>query len=180
MINQPDPRMTADAPSRETVSPAVADSTVRSATTDGSSGESRQTNYVDSAGNQVGSLVEVHRDTNQERANLRSWVTTIVSFLFGVLEVILALRFVFRLLGANQDNSFTLFLYNLSQVFIAPFHGIFHDQVLGTGTVFELSTLIAMLIFALLAWGLVALSRVVFTPNESGRRRITTTRNRQH
>jgi hypothetical protein len=176
MINQPDPRMTDRVPLRETVNPGVADSTVRSATTDGSYAESRQTYSVDPAGNQASSLVEVSQDKNVIRANRQSWVTNIISFLLSVLEVILALRFVFRLLGASQDNSFMLFLYNLSQVFVAPFHGIFHDQTLGIGNVFELSTLIAMLVFVLIAWGLVALSRLVFAPNESGRQRVMTTR----
>lgn len=73
----------------------------------------------------------------------------------------------------------TQFLYNLSAVFVAPFNGSFHDQALGTRSVFELSTLIAMLIFALLAWGLVALSRLVFAPNDSGRQRFTTIRRSQ-
>jgi hypothetical protein len=179
MINQPDPRMADHAQSRETINPGVADSTVRSATTDGSYGESRQAHYVDPAGNQIENRVEVYKDTNLRRANRHSWVTRIVSFLLGVLEVILTLRFFFRLLGASPDNSFTLFLYNLSHVFVAPFNGIFHDQTLRTGNVFELSTLIAMLVFALIAWGLVALSRLVFSPNESGRQRVMTTRRRQ-
>lgn len=172
MINQPAPRMTDDAQSRAIVTSGVADSTVRSATTDGSYAESRQTHYVDPAGNQL----EIYQDTNLGRANRHSWATNVISFLLGMLEVLLALRFVFRLLGASQDKSFTLFLYHLSQVFAAPFDGIFHDQALGTRSVFELSTLIAMLVYGLLAWGLVALSRVVFAPNESGRQRVTTTR----
>jgi hypothetical protein len=179
MINQPDSRMSASAQSPETITSGGADSTVKSTTTDGSYGESRQTHDVEPAGNQVSSLVEVYQDTNLRRANRRTWTINIISFLFGVLEVILALRFLFRLLGASQDNSFLLFLYNLSQVFVAPFNGIFHDQALGTRSVFELSTLIAMLVFGLLAWGLVALSRVIFAPNESGRQQVTTTRRRQ-
>jgi hypothetical protein len=176
MLNQPDPRMAASAQSPETVTPGGEHTTVRSATTGGSYAESRRTHYVDPAGNQVVSQVEVYQNTNLGRANRRSWVVNSVTFLLGVLEVVLVLRFIFRLLGASQDNSFLLFLYNLSQVFVAPFHGIFHDQALGTRSVFELSTLIAMLAFALLAWGLVALSRLVFAPNDSGRQRITTTR----
>jgi uncharacterized membrane protein len=178
MINQPDPRTADSAQSRETVNPGGEDATVRSATTDGSYGESRQTNYVDPAGNLVENRVEVYQDTNLWRANRRSWVTNIISFLVGLLEMILALRAAFRLLGASQDNSFTQFLYNLSHLFVAPFNGIFHDQALGTRSVFELSTLIAMLVYALLAWGLVALSRVVFAPHESGRQRFTATRRR--
>lgn len=176
MTNQPDSRMTDTVPLRETVNPGVADSTVRSATTDGSYAESRQTYYVDPAGNQAENRVEVYQDTNLIWANRQSWVANIIYFLLSVLEVILALRFVFRLLGASQNNSFILFLYNLSHVFVAPFNGIFHDQTLGTGNVFELSTLIAMLVSALMAWGLVALSRLVFAPNYSGRQRVTTTR----
>src|ERR1700730_8456162 len=131
MTNQPDPRMADYSQSRETVNPGVADSTVRSATTDGSYAESRQTHDVDPAGNQAGSLVEVYQDKNLIRANRQSWVANIIYFLLSVLEVILALRFVFRLLGASQDNSFILFLYNLSHLFVAPFNGIFHDQTLG-------------------------------------------------
>ncbi|HEU5374880.1 MAG TPA: YggT family protein [Ktedonobacteraceae bacterium] len=179
MINQPDPRIAEDAQSRERVNPGGEDATVRSTTTSGSSGESRQTTYVDPAGNQVENRVEVYQDKNLSRENRRSWVVNMLSFLFGVLEVLLVLRFFFRLLGASQDNSFTQFLYNLSQVFVAPFNGIFHDQILGTRSVFELSTLVAMLVYALLTWGLVALSRVIFAPHESGRQRFTTTRLRQ-
>jgi hypothetical protein len=179
MINQPDSSTTDNVPSRETVNSGVADSTLRSAATDGSYSESRHTNYMDPTGNQVENRVEVYQDTNLSRANIRSWVANVIYFLLGVLEVILALRFVFRLLGASQDNSFTQFLYNFSHVFVSPFNGIFHDQALGTSNVFEFSTLIAMLVFALLAWGLVALSRVVFAPNESGRQRFTTTRRKQ-
>jgi hypothetical protein len=93
--------------------------------------------------------------------------------------MVLVLRFLFRLLGANQESSFILFLYNFSQVFIAPFNGIFHDQALSAGNVFELSTLTAMLVYALIAWGLIALSRVIFAPNDSGRQRVTTTRRSQ-
>jgi hypothetical protein len=178
MINQPDPSTTDYAPSRETANPGVIDNTVRSATTDGSHVESRHANYVDPAGNQIENQVEVYQDKNQGRANIRSWIATTVYFLLGVLEIILVLRFLFRLLGANQDNSFILFLYNLSHIFVTSFNGIFNDQILGTG-IFELSTLIAMLVYALIAWGLVSLSRVVFAPNYSGRQQATTTSRRQ-
>jgi hypothetical protein len=176
MTNQPDSRMADNSPSRETVSPGVADAAVRSNTTGGSYAESRYTHYVDPAGNQVENRVEVYQDKNLRRANIRSWVTNVVYFLCSVLEIVLALRFFFRLLGASRDSGFTQFLYNLSHVFVVPFNGIFHDQALGTGNVFEFSTLIAMLVFALLAWGLVALSRVIFAPTDSGRQQFTTTR----
>ena len=151
MINQPGPRTAPYAQSRETINPDVADAAARSATTGGLYGESRHTTYMDPAGHQVENRVEVSQDKNLGRTNRRSWVGNIISFLLGMLEMTLALRFVFRLLGASQGSSFTQFLYNLSRVFVAPFNGIFHDQALGTHSVFELSTLIAMLLFALFA-----------------------------
>ena len=93
-----------------------------------------------------------------------------------MLEILLLLRFFFRLLGANQDNGFIMFLYNLSHVFVVAFNGIFNDQTLGRNGIFEVSTLIAMIIYALLAWGIVSLGRVLFAPNLVDRQTITTTR----
>jgi len=176
MINQPDPRMADYAQPRETAVPGREDAIVRSASTDGSYEESRQAQYVDPAGNRIENQVAVYQDKNLNRANKRTWVVNIVSFFLGLLETLLALRFFFRLLGANQENSFILFLYQITQILVAPFKGIFPDQALGTHSVFELSTLSAMLVFALLGWGLIALSRVVFAPIERGRQQITTTR----
>lgn len=44
--------------------------------------------------------------------------------------------------GSGPEQEFSLFLYDLSQVFVAPFHNIFHDQTPGTDNVFELSALV--------------------------------------
>lgn len=143
--------------------------------------ESRSSNYVDPAGNVVENQSVVYEDKNAERANMRYWARNIIYFILGVLEVILGLRFIFRLLGASQFNGFIMFLYNLSHVFVVPFNGIFNDQTLSAsnGNVFELSTLVAMLIYALIAWGLVALSRVAFATNYNSRQQVVTTRRRQ-
>jgi len=154
----------------------AADETDRLSDIGGTRVESRRGSYVDPMGNRVDSREEVIEDKNQSRANMRYWIASVVYFLLGVLEIILVLRFIFRLLGANRFNDFVSFLYSLSHVFVAPFNGIFNDQALGSHSVFEISTLLAMLIYALLAWGLVSLGRVVFGPNLTGRQTITTTR----
>lgn len=125
---------------------------------------------------QVESHTEYVEDKNLMRANLCYWITRVVYFVLGVLEVIMGLRFIFRLLGANQDSSFALFLYNLSYVFVSPFNGIFNDQTIGKASVFEVSTLVAMLIYALIAWGLVALSRVVLAPSLTDEQRVIRSR----
>ena len=126
----------------------------------------------ETTGRYVESQAEYVEYPNLMRANLRFWVTRVVYFVLGVLEVIMGLRFVFRLLGANPDNDFVRVLYDLSLMFVTPFNGIFNDQTIGRTGVFEISTLIAMLIYALIAWGLVALGRVIFAPSLTDDQRV--------
>jgi hypothetical protein len=130
----------------------------------------------DTDGQQVESRTEYVEDKNLMRANMRYWIARVVYFVLGVLEVIMGLRFIFRLLGANQDSAFAMFLYSLSHVFVAPFNGIFNDQTIGSTSVFEVSTLIAMLIYALVAWGLVELSRLVLAPSPTDEQRVIRSR----
>ncbi len=155
--------------------------TVRDASMGGGAyAQSRHESYVDPAGNHVESQEEVFEDKNQSRANTRYWITTVTYFILAVLEVILFLRLLFRLLGANTDNGFITFLYSLSHIFVGPFNGIFNDQALGRAGVFEVSTIIAMLVYALIAWGIVSLGRVVFAPQVSGHQRVVTTRRNRY
>jgi len=88
----------------------------------------------------------------------------LIYFIFGVLDVILAFRFVFKLLGANPSSGFVDFIYNLSAIFVAPFAGIFNTSLANgdvTTSVFEPATLVALIVYAILAWGIVALIRVL-------------------
>jgi hypothetical protein len=149
--------------------------TVRSSHYGSAYGQSQHESYTDSMGNQVENRSEVFEDVNLRRANIRFWISRIVYFVLGVLEIILLLRLIFRLLGANPSSEFVMFLYNLSHIFVAPFNGIFNDQALGR-SVFEISTLVAMLVYALIAWGIVSLGNLIFAPVYSGQRRTSTTR----
>ncbi|HVB61386.1 MAG TPA: hypothetical protein VNE61_09365 [Ktedonobacteraceae bacterium] len=176
---QPDPRVP-DYPgaSDQTVPNAPvygANDTVRSYNNNGIAAQSERESYVDPMGNRVEQHTEVAEDTNLQRANIRYWITRVIYFILGVLEVIMLLRFIFKLLSANAGNGFVAFLYNLSYVFVAPFNSMFTNPSEGK-IVFEITTLIAMLVYALVAWGLVALGRLIFAPNYSGRQRVTTTR----
>ncbi len=175
----PDPRYRVnDEPTQVNPPPQYGpmNNSVRSANSGGAYSQSQQQSYVDPAGNRIESREEVYEDRNASRANARYWVTTVTYFILAVLEVILALRLLFRLLGANRDNGFISFLYGLSHVFVGAFNGIFNDQAIGTTHVFETSTVIAMLVYALIAWGIVSLGKVVFAPVNSGRQSVTTTR----
>jgi len=78
----------------------------------------------------------------------------IVGAVFGIIEVSLAFRMFFKLLGANPDNAFVQGLYSVTWVFVGLFAGIFSRVTkLGEQTtgVFEPETLIAMVVIAVIA-----------------------------
>ncbi len=84
----------------------------------------------------------------------------VIYYILGLLEIMLGLRFIFMLLGANPRSGFTSFLYSVSGIFIAPFSGIFSPMSttgLASRSVFDPAAIIAMLIYALAAWGVVKL-----------------------
>jgi YggT family protein len=91
--------------------------------------------------------------------------------LFGVLEGLLAIRFVLRLLGANPAAGFAQFIYGVTAPFIAPFVGLF-GQPRFEGNVFEFNSLVAILIYALIAWVLV---KMVWLALGNSRRGVRTT-----
>lgn len=181
MVNQPyqsDPQHPVYLPAQEQAFRANDDTVQIVNAGDEQQVESQSVHYVDPAQSQVESRAEVYKDKIVQRVSLRYWTTTGLYFFLGVLEVILGLRFIFRLFGASQSNDFIIFLYSLSHVFVGPFNGIFNDQTIGTSSVFEFSTIVAMLIYALVGWGLVSLCRVIFTPAYSSEERVFTRRSR--
>ena len=85
-------------------------------------------------------------------------IVKIVWYLAGILLVLLGLRFILALFGANTTNGFANFIYSTSHPFVAPFFSLFnyHNYNYGTSH-FEIYTLIAMLVYALVAWGIAKL-----------------------
>lgn len=80
----------------------------------------------------------------------------IVWFIVGFISVIIALRFALLLLSANQGATFTDLIYGLSGIFVAPFVGIFGEPAYGT-SVFDTSSLLAIVIYLLIGWGITKL-----------------------
>lgn len=88
----------------------------------------------------------------------------LVYFLFGVLEILLAFRLLLKLAGANISSAFVGFIYGLTGIFILPFEGIFRrgfGQGVETTSVFEPATLVAIIVYAVVAWGIVRLVRIL-------------------
>lgn len=84
----------------------------------------------------------------------------LIYYILGLLETLLAFRLVLKLLGANPASGFVKFIYGVTGVFIAPFTAIFSpvvSQGLETRSFLEPATITAMLIYALIVWGIIKL-----------------------
>lgn len=81
----------------------------------------------------------------------------VVWFIAGVLLTLLGLRFLFALLGANATNGFASFIYSVTHPFVAPFFGVFGYNFTAGQARFETYTLLAMLIYALIAYAIARL-----------------------
>ncbi len=87
--------------------------------------------------------------------------TQLIWLLLGLLEAVLALRFVFKLIGVNAENAFATLLYNVTNLFVAPFASLTGAPAAG-GMVLEISTIIAMIVYLLIACGLAKIVYVLF------------------
>lgn len=110
-----------------------------------------------------------NRDTVEERpaaevtpvVDRPSILSQIIWWVAGVILLLLAFRFVLSLLGANHNNGFANFIYDTSHPFVAPFFGLFNYNNIQYGVSrFEVYTLIAMAVYAAIAWILSYLANI--------------------
>ncbi|MEI7884434.1 MAG: YggT family protein [Clostridia bacterium] len=91
------------------------------------------------------------RNINQEG----NMAKRIVGIIFGVIEIVLAFRLVFKLLGANPANGFVQGIYKVTKFLVDIFEGIFSKATTNgaeTTAVLEPAVLIAMVVVAIIAW----------------------------
>ena len=99
--------------------------------------------------------------TEQSRYNFRA--AAVVWFVVGVIEIFIAARFLGKLFGASAQSAFVNFIYQVSGPMVSPFTGIFGDTGSRTNT-FETASLVAIVVYAVIGWGLVVLIRIVTAP----------------
>jgi len=88
-------------------------------------------------------------------------VSQIVWLLFGGLEALIGIRVILMLIGANPANGFTAFVYQLTQLFLWPFQSLIANPTFQNMTL-EVTSIIAMIVYALLGWIIVRMIWVVF------------------
>ncbi len=79
----------------------------------------------------------------------------IIWLMLGAIEVLLAFRLGLKMLAANPFSGFADLIYTVSSPFALPFQGILGTSVASQGSVFEWSTIIAMIVYAIIAGGIV-------------------------
>ncbi len=117
---------------------------------------------VDRSGSSV-RRQRVIKDEGAERQNTIARVNQIIWIIFGIVIGLIAFRIVLRLIVANPEATFAQFVYNVTDVFLWPFYGLTATPTTTSGAAFELSSVIAMVVYGLVAWVLTLLVRALFT-----------------
>src|SRR5579884_1067936 len=91
-------------------------------------------------------------------------VSQLVYLVFGLLEAVLGVRVILKLLAADPNAGFTHLIYSLTAPFVALFQGVFATPA-SHGNVLELSSLLAIAVYALVGYVLARLAQIL------GRRR---------
>ena len=111
--------------------------------------------------NTVSEVQTTQREPERERRIFTFKATQLVWLFLGILEALLALRFFLKLIAANAASPIAAFLYGFTDLFLWPFAGLTATPSAG-GMVLEISTMVAMVVYALLAWGVERIIWVIF------------------
>lgn len=75
----------------------------------------------------------------------------VVVFAFGIVQVLIMLRIVLLLVGANDESALVAGIYDLSGLFIAPFEGVMGtESVRNGGAVLDVAAVVALIGWTLL------------------------------
>src|SRR6202048_3900079 len=97
----------------------------------------------------------------QSSYNFRA--AAVVGFVVGAIDILIAARFLGKLFGASSHTAFVNFIYQVTGPLVAPFTGIFGDTGSKTNT-FETASLVALVVYAVIGWGVVVLIRIISAP----------------
>jgi hypothetical protein len=90
-----------------------------------------------------------------------------IYLVFAVIEGLLLVRFFLRALAANAEAGFAQAVYAVTGVLVAPFVGLFGTPQITTGAALEVSTLVALLVYAALGWVLARAAWLLFGESRS-------------
>ncbi len=80
---------------------------------------------------------------------IAAFLSAITQFVFGLIEIMIVLRIMFKMLGASVAAPFVAWLYETTEPLLAPFYGIFPTPRVTGGFVLEIPALVALVVYAL-------------------------------
>jgi uncharacterized protein YggT (Ycf19 family) len=83
-------------------------------------------------------------DTSVVRAQL------FISYIVSTVSALLFIRIILSLLGANRANAFADVMYGITNPLVAPFQGLFNYSTTYGVSRFEIETVVAIVVYALL------------------------------
>ena len=101
--------------------------------------------------NRVSEVRTSQREPEREQRIFTFKITQLIWLFLGILEALIALRIGLKLIGANPESPIVAMIYGLTFLFLFPFEGMVATPSAGS-IVLELSSLFAMLIYALIGW----------------------------
>jgi hypothetical protein len=110
---------------------------------------------------QVSEVRTSRRESGQEQRLYTFKAMQLIWLALGSLEVLIGLRIIFKIMAVNAGNIMAQILYGFTDLFLFPFAGLTATPASG-GMVLEVSSMIAMVVYALLAWVAVKLVEVIF------------------
>lgn len=78
-------------------------------------------------------------------------IRTLVNIVFGVIEFLLALRFIFKFFVVNVGTPFVAWIYGVTASLVSPFAGILPSFKFG-GFVVDFATLVALIVYSLIGY----------------------------
>ena len=105
----------------------------------------------------------VERDSVTYRRSPTGMAERAIVYIFGLIQAVLLLRVVLLLLAAREGNAIVAFVYDISDVLVAPFRGILQLNQLASGeAALDVAAFVALIgwtIVELLVLGLVRMAR---------------------
>ena len=103
--------------------------------------------------NRVSEVRTLQTEPEREQRIFTFKATQLIWLLFGILEVLIALRIFLLLIGANPNSPIVALIYGFTYLFLFPFMGVVGSPTAGN-MVLELSSMFAMVVYGLIAFAL--------------------------
>ncbi len=110
-------------------------------------------------------------DPVADRAAAVDWVSRVVWFVAGLMDALIAIRFVLLAVGANENAGFAQLIYGVTGWMVAPFANLFgspltYPGAAGTG-VFEAASLVAIVVYALVGLLIAKIAQLALGTNRT-------------